>query len=119
MDTAQPGGDLGHEDVDGQLVVEQGGRLQDDAGGAHDTGYGEEPEEEPVQDHGHVAPVFVNLRTEGQRSLLYSRPRFTESREETDIMLALYASALFEHNFDMLGRLKAWVAVSLSCIYSR
>lgn len=63
VDAPQPGGYLGHEDIDWQLVIEKRRRLQDYAGRAHDTGNGEEPQEEPVQNHGNITPVFINLKT--------------------------------------------------------
>lgn len=37
VDASQPRSDLGHENVDGQLVVEERRRLEDDTCGAHDA----------------------------------------------------------------------------------
>ena len=63
-----PGGgqpDLGQLDVDGLPVVVEGGGLEDDPGGAHQDGHREDPQEEPVQHHGHVLPVLYDLRGGG------------------------------------------------------
>lgn len=57
--------DLGQAHVDGRALVVERGRLQDDAGRAHQHGQREDPQEQPVQHHGHVLPVLLHLTTNG------------------------------------------------------
>ena len=47
--------------VDGVPVVVEGRSLEDDTRGANHHGYSEDPEEQTVQHHGHVLPVFQDL----------------------------------------------------------
>ena len=54
--------DLGQILVNGGPQVVEGGRLQDDAGGADEDGQREDPQEEAVQHHRHVLPVLLHLR---------------------------------------------------------
>ena len=49
--------------VDGDSVVVETGRLQDDASRADADRQGEDPEEEPVQHHRDVLPVLFDLQT--------------------------------------------------------
>lgn len=53
--------DIGEDLVERYPVVIEGGRLQDDAGSAHQYRQREDPQEESVQHHGHVFPVFLHL----------------------------------------------------------
>jgi len=46
--------------IDLNVVPEQQ-RLQEEAGGSHDAHQHEHPEEDPVDDHGDVLPVILNL----------------------------------------------------------
>ena len=48
--------------INGYPVVIEAGRLQDDAGRAHEDGQREYPEEEAVQHHRHVLPVLLHLK---------------------------------------------------------
>ena len=59
---AEVDADVGDLAVDGLAVVVEGGRLQDDAGGADEDGQREDPQEEAVQHHRHVLPVLLHLR---------------------------------------------------------
>ena len=58
---AEVDADVGDLSVDGLSVVVEGGRLQDDAGGADEDGQREDPQEEAVQHHRHVLPVLLHL----------------------------------------------------------
>ena len=58
---AEVDADVGDLSVDGLSVVVEGGRLQDDAGGADEDGQREDPQEEAVQHHRHVLPVLDDL----------------------------------------------------------
>ncbi len=53
--------DVGDLAVDGDAVVVERWRLQDDPCSAHAHRQGEDPQEEPVQHHGHVLPVLLDL----------------------------------------------------------
>ena len=59
---AEVDADVGDLAVDGDAVVVEAGRLQDDARGADEHGQREDPQEEPVQHHGHVLPVLFHLQ---------------------------------------------------------
>lgn len=50
----------------GLAVVVQGRSLQDDTKSAHKAGSGEDPQEQAIQHHGNVLPVFNRLRERGQ-----------------------------------------------------
>ena len=54
--------DLGQFDVERLAIVVERGGLQDDAGRPHQHGHGEDPQEEAVEHHGHVLPVFNHLK---------------------------------------------------------
>lgn len=53
--------DLAVHLIDWSAVVVEGGRLQDDTGRAHHHRQRKYPQEEAVQHHGHVLPVFAHL----------------------------------------------------------
>lgn len=48
--------------VNRHSVVVQRRRLQDDARRAHQDGQREDPQEQPVQHHRHVLPIFFYLK---------------------------------------------------------
>lgn len=52
---------LGESDVDRDTVVVECRRLENDARGAHEHRQREDPEEQSIQDHGHVFPVLLHL----------------------------------------------------------
>ncbi|GBM50929.1 hypothetical protein AVEN_136069-1, partial [Araneus ventricosus] len=45
---------FGEDNVNGLFIVIEGGCAENDPAGSDDAGYCEDPEEEAVQDHGHV-----------------------------------------------------------------
>lgn len=49
------------EDVNGDAVIIQGGRLQDDASCAQQHRQREDPQEQAVKHHSHVLPVLFHL----------------------------------------------------------
>ena len=61
---AEVDADVGDLSVDGDAVVVEGGRLQDDPGRADEDGQREYPEEEAVQHHRNVLPVLLHLKDE-------------------------------------------------------
>lgn len=68
--------DAGQLEVDGRPLVVERGRLEYDGARAHYAGQREDPQEEPVEHHGHVLPVFDHLRgtrTVGRLKRVYRR----------------------------------------------
>lgn len=56
------GSELAEFLVDRHPIIVEGGRLQDDACGAHQNCQSEDPKEQAVQHHRHVLPVLLYLR---------------------------------------------------------
>ena len=65
-------GDLGEARVDGDAVVVERRRLQDDGRRAQTHGRREDPQKQPVQHRGHVLPVLANLPSSAQHTQLSS-----------------------------------------------
>ena len=69
---------VGEPLVDGDAVVVERGRLEDDPRGADEHSQREDPEEQPVQHHGHVLPVFLHLPNKSAISTCYGGSRDKE-----------------------------------------
>lgn len=63
-------GYAGQLEVDRLPFVVQRRRLEDDGARAHDAGQREHPQEEPVEHHRHVLPVFDHLMKKKTDKLL-------------------------------------------------
>lgn len=62
--------------VDGFGVVVQGGRLAQDGERSHDRRDCEDPQEQPVQHHGHEAPVLIFLQKQTNNRLEYGSNKY-------------------------------------------
>ena len=61
------GSNFGKPDIDRNAIVIQSGRLQDNGRRAQQDGRREDPQEESIQNHGHVLPILADLRPTAEK----------------------------------------------------
>ena len=78
------GSNFGKPDIDRNAIVIQSGRLQDNGRRAQQDGRREDPQEESIQNHGHVLPILADLRPTAEKR---EKPHQTTSRMTKSLLV--------------------------------